>query len=147
MSEWGAGREPDPLQPPRRPADRAPDPAPRLPAAPEPRLPAEPGLPLDDQAPDDLAPDDLAHDDLAPETSGGIDPLGVAAVVVGLLGIVVFGILAALIAGILGSIAGQRAREAGRSLELAYLAFILAAVDGVVWLVLHLLFDIAIQVG
>ena len=137
MSEWGAGREPDPLQPPRRPGDRAPDPAPRLPAAPEPRLPAEPGLP----------PDDLAPDNLAPETSGGIDPLSVAAVVVGLLGIVVFGILAALIAGILGSIAGQRAREAGRSLELAYLAFILAAVDGVVWLVLHLLFDIAIQVG
>jgi hypothetical protein len=86
---------------------------------------------------------DLPEDPAA----AGPDLVGVVAVGAGFLGIVVFGIVLALVAGIAGAIAGQRAREAGRSPELAYLAFILAAVDGVVWLVLHLLFEIPIQVG
>ena len=75
------------------------------------------------------------------------DMVGVAAVAVGFVGIVVFGILAALVAGILGGWAGQRARDAGRSMELAYLAIILAGVDGIVWIALHLLFDIPVQLG
>lgn len=117
MSDWGAGRDPGE---PVEPRAR--------------RVRREPSEPAPVGGPEDGAP-------------SGVDPVGVAAVVVGLLGIVVFGILAALVAGILGAIAGGRARESGRSYDLAYLAFLLAAVDGVVWLVLHFLFDIPIQVG
>ena len=58
-----------------------------------------------------------------------------------------FGILAALLAGFLGAWAGQRARDAGRSMQLAYLAIALACVDGIVWLVLQFLFELPEQIG
>lgn len=77
----------------------------------------------------------------------GQDPIAVLAVTVGFVGIVYFGILLAILAGILGAWAGQRARTAGRSFELPYLAFMLAALDGVVWIVLHFLFELPIQIG
>lgn len=85
--------------------------------------------------------------DLEPEPSGGVDPVGVLAVGIGLVGIVFLGIVLALVAGVVGAIAGQRARESGRSVELAYLAFLLAAVDGVVWIALHYLFNLPIEAG
>ncbi len=77
----------------------------------------------------------------------GQDPVGVVAVGLGLLGIVLFGILLGIVAGFLGAWAGQRARAAGRSFELAYLAFLLAAVDGIVWLVMQGLFEVPIWIG
>lgn len=75
------------------------------------------------------------------------DPVGYVAVGLGLLGIVVFGIGLGLLAAILGGLAGQRARERGGSFELAYLALLLALVDGVVWLVMQKLFQLPIFVG
>ena len=75
------------------------------------------------------------------------DPVGVVAVVLGFVGIVVFGIALGIVTAIVGSIAGQRAREQGRSLELAYLAMLLAAVDGAVWIVMQILFPVPIVVG
>ncbi len=75
------------------------------------------------------------------------DPVGVVAVGLGFLGIVVFGIGLGVLAAILGALAGQRARERGGSFELAYLALLLALVDGVVWLVMQKLFQLPIFVG
>ena len=75
------------------------------------------------------------------------DPVGVVALVFGFVGIVVCGIVFAIVTAILGGMAGQRAREAGRSLETAYLALLLAGVDGIVWIALHILFDIPLAVG
>ncbi len=75
------------------------------------------------------------------------DPVGVAAVVVGCIGIVALGLVLCLVTGMLASAAGARARQAGRSLDNAYIAFVLAAVDGVVWIVLHLLFEIPFFAG
>ena len=77
----------------------------------------------------------------------GQDPVGVAAVGLGFLGIVFFGILLGIAAGFLGAWAGQRARAAERGFELAYLAFLLAAVDGIVWLVMQGLFEVPIWIG
>lgn len=81
-----------------------------------------------------------------PAEHGG-DPLGVAAIVVGCIGILVAGIGLAIVTAVLAAIAGSRARAAGRSLDNAYIAFALAAVDGVVWLVLHVLFDLTFVAG
>jgi hypothetical protein len=75
------------------------------------------------------------------------DPVAAAAVVSGLLGIVVFGLLLVLVTAFLGAWAGQRARDAGRSLENAYLVLGLAVLDGAVWLVLHFLFDLPFAAG
>ena len=75
------------------------------------------------------------------------DPLGAAAIVIGCVGIVVAGIALAIVTAVLAAVAGGRARDEGRSLENAYLGFALAAVDGVVWLVLHMMFDIGFLVG
>lgn len=75
------------------------------------------------------------------------DPVGYVAVGLGFLGIVVFGIGLGVLAAILGGLAGQRARERGGSFELAYLALLLAVVDGVVWLVMQKLFQLPIVVG
>lgn len=75
------------------------------------------------------------------------DPVGVVALVFGFVGIVVCGIVFAIVTAILGGMAGQRAREAGRSLETAYLALLLAGVDGIVWIVLHILFELPLAVG
>ena len=71
----------------------------------------------------------------------------VVAVGLGFLGIVVFGIGLGLLAAILGGIAGAAGARAGRSFELAYLALLLAAVDGVVWIVMQMLFQLPIFVG
>jgi hypothetical protein len=86
-------------------------------------------------------------DDSVGEAVGVGDPLGVAAIVLGCIGIVVAGIALTIVTAFVASLAGSRARESGRSLENAYLGFALAAVDGVVWLVLHLMFDIPFLLG
>ena len=83
-------------------------------------------------------------DEAAPE---GYDTVAVVAVAVGIVGLVVFGLALAIVAGVLGATAGQRARESGRSFRPAYLAFALAVADGVVWIVLHLLFELPVQFG
>jgi hypothetical protein len=75
------------------------------------------------------------------------DPLGIAAIVVGCVGLVVFGIVLAIVTAVLAGMAGQRAREERRSLENAYIAFGLAALDGVVWIVLHLAFELKFAAG
>jgi hypothetical protein len=75
------------------------------------------------------------------------DPVGVAAIVVGCIGLVVFGIVLAIVTAVLAGIAGQRARVARTSAENAYIAFGLAALDGVVWLVLHMIFDLQFVAG
>jgi hypothetical protein len=75
------------------------------------------------------------------------DPLGTAAIVVGCLGILVAGLVLTLVTAVLAAAAGSSARAAGRSLENAYLGFLLAAVDGAVWIVLHLMFDISFLLG
>jgi hypothetical protein len=75
------------------------------------------------------------------------DPLGVTAIVVGCIGLVVLGVGLAIVAAVLAAIAGSQARLHGRSLENAYIAFGLAALDGVVWLVLHMLFDLSFVAG
>ena len=93
-------------------------------------------------SPDELDP--LTEPEAAPTPA---DPVGVLALVSGFVGIVVCGIVFAIVTAILAGSAGQRAREAGRSYETAYLAMALAGVDGVVWIVLHILFDIPLAVG
>ena len=97
-------------------------------------------------SPDPL-PTAAASGDDAAAARPPVDPLGVFAVGAGFVGIVLFGILMALLAALLGAVAGQRARDAGRSMELAYLALILSAVDGVVWLAMQALFEVPIWIG
>lgn len=126
-SDWGAGRDPS------EPSDES-----------QPQRPREDRESTDDMAPPRFPRTVGGPDDGAPV---GLDPVAVLAVGVGLLGIVVFGIVAAIASGILGAIAGQRARESGRSFDLPYLAFALAALDGVVWIALHVLFEISYTVG
>lgn len=75
------------------------------------------------------------------------DPVGVLAVACGFVGIAVCGIVFAIITAILGGMTGQRAREAGRSLETAYLALLMAGVDGLVWIAVHIMFDLPLVVG
>jgi hypothetical protein len=103
--------------------------------------PPDPDQPGWDPTADDL----LAQ--LHPEPPDGPDPVAVIAVTAGFIGIVFFGIVLAIVASVLGTIAGQRAREAGKSFDLAYLAFGLAAIDGIVWIVMQLLFEVPITVG
>lgn len=75
------------------------------------------------------------------------DPLGVTAIVIGCIGIVLAGIVLAIVTGVLAAVAGSQARANGKSLENAYIAFGLAAIDGVVWLVLHMIFDLNFLAG
>jgi len=75
------------------------------------------------------------------------DRWAVAALVCGWVGIFVAGAGMALVTARLAVGAGRRAREEGRSLEQAYLALGLAAADGVVWIALHLMFDIPWALG
>jgi hypothetical protein len=82
-----------------------------------------------------------------PPAATGSDPVGVAAIVVGCIGLVAFGIVLAIVTAGLAGIAGQRARERRTSFENAYIAFALAALDGVVWIVLHMLFEISFIAG
>jgi hypothetical protein len=98
-------------------------------------LSALPGAPLPGSA------------DYPEEPRSTSDPLGVIAIVCGCIGILVGGVLLAIITGVLAAAAGQQARAAGRSPDNAYIAFVLAGVDGVVWLVLHMLFDLNFLAG
>ena len=82
--------------------------------------------------------------DDAPATA---DRWGVAALACGWVGIVFAGIVMALVTAWLAVTAGRLAREQGRSLETAYLALALSAGDGIVWIVLHLAFDIPWALG
>jgi hypothetical protein len=75
------------------------------------------------------------------------DALGITAIVVGCIGLVVFGIVLSIVTAVLAGMAGQRAREQRRSQENAYIAFGLAALDGLVWIVLHLVFDLKFVAG
>jgi ABC-type phosphate transport system permease subunit len=88
-----------------------------------------------------VQPDD---GDVAPP---GPDYLGVTAIVMGCLGIVFFGLFLAVPVAILSAMAGTKAKAEGRSLENATIGFVLAAVDGVVWVVLHLLLDFKVWAG
>lgn len=82
-----------------------------------------------------------------PEQPAVRDPVGVAAIVTGCIGLVAFGIVLALVTAVLAAVAGQRARQARRSPENAYLGLGLAALDGIVWIVLHLVFDLKFVAG
>jgi len=75
------------------------------------------------------------------------DPLGVLAIVLGCVGLVTFGFVLCIVTAVVASAAGQAARRDGRSLENAYIAFGLAALDGVVFLVLHYLFRLPAFAG
>ncbi|WP_375478087.1 hypothetical protein [uncultured Jatrophihabitans sp.] len=75
------------------------------------------------------------------------DPLGVLAIVVGCVGIVVFGFVLAIVTAVLASAAGAKAREEKRPLDNAYLAFGLAVLDGIVFLVLHFRFNLPAWAG
>lgn len=86
----------------------------------------------------------MTEPDEAPQPA---DPVGVAAIVVGCIGLVVFGIVLALVTALLAGIAGQRAQERRTSFENAYIGFVLAALDGIVWIVLHLAFDLQFVAG
>ncbi|MDT4923421.1 MAG: hypothetical protein QOG01_1134 [Pseudonocardiales bacterium] len=85
--------------------------------------------------------------ELSPEAPVDRDDLGIAAVVLGCIGIVAFGIVLAIVTAVLGSVAGARARNQQRPLGTAYLALGLAALDGFVWLVMHYLFELPIWAG
>jgi hypothetical protein len=107
-------------------------------------------LPDDSELFDDAessAPYGAAPPDAADSAKAAADPLGMAAIVVGCIGLVVFGILLSIVTAVLAGMAGQRAREQRRSPENAYIAFGLAALDGVVWIVLHLVFDLKFVAG
>ncbi|WP_375487858.1 hypothetical protein [uncultured Jatrophihabitans sp.] len=99
--------------------------------------------------PDDPGSVDAAEPGVDPGLDERVpaDPVGVLALVAGFVGIVVCGIVFAIVTAILAGMAGQRARAAGRSLDTAYLALLLAGIDGVVWIVLHIMFDIPLAVG
>lgn len=75
------------------------------------------------------------------------DPVAVAAVVVGAVGIVFFGIACAIVTALLAAEAGKRARADRRPQDNAYLAMALALIDGVVWILLQYRFELPIWVG
>ena len=75
------------------------------------------------------------------------DPVGIAAIVVGCLGLVVFGIVLAIVTAVLAGVAGGRARDRRTSPENAYIGFGLADLDGIVWIVLHIAFDLKFVAG
>jgi uncharacterized membrane protein len=81
------------------------------------------------------------------DTRPSRDVLGTAAIVCGCVGILVLGLLLTVVTAVLASLAGASARAEGRSLENAYLGFALAVIDGVAWLLLHLMFDIPFVLG
>jgi hypothetical protein len=79
--------------------------------------------------------------------SAGSDPVGIAAIVLGCIGLVTFGFVLAILTAIVASVAGQRAMRERRSLENAYIGFGLAVLDGLVFLVLHYLFRLPAFAG
>jgi hypothetical protein len=73
--------------------------------------------------------------------------VGIAAIVLGCIGLVTFGFVLAILTAIVASVAGQRAMRERRSLENAYIGFGLAVLDGLVFLVLHYLFRLPAFAG
>jgi hypothetical protein len=71
----------------------------------------------------------------------------VSAFVVGCLGIVVLGIVAAIVTAVLAAEAGRRARADGRSPENSYWALGLAVLDAVVWIALQSMFSLPFLFG
>jgi hypothetical protein len=102
---------------------------------------------IDDPDPELSARDRALGLSGADNSDGVADPLGVAAIVLGCIGLVTFGFVLAIVTAIVASAAGQSARRAGRSLDNAYLGFGLAALDAVVFLVLHYLFKLPAFAG
>lgn len=90
-----------------------------------------------------VAPDTGDHS----AAGAGSDRVGVGAIVAGCIGLVAFGLVLSIVTALLAVVAGQRARAARRSLENAYIALGLAALDGVVWIALHLMFDLRFAAG
>lgn len=83
------------------------------------------------------------------ENSAGAssDPLGVIAIVIGCIGLVTFGFVLAIVTAVVATAAGQQAVKHRRRLDNAYIAFGLAALDGVVFLVLHYMFKLPAFAG
>ena len=75
------------------------------------------------------------------------DPLGMIAIVAGCVGLVTFGFVLAIVTAVLATAAGQQASKQRRSPENAYIAFGLAVLDAVVFLVLHYLFKLPAFAG
>lgn len=75
------------------------------------------------------------------------DPLGVIAIVLGCIGLVTFGFVLAIVTAVVAAEAGRRASAARRSTDNAYIAFALAVLDAVVFLVLHYIFRLPAFAG
>jgi hypothetical protein len=75
------------------------------------------------------------------------DPLGMIAIVIGCIGLVTLGFVLAIVTAVVATAAGQQAVKQRRSLENAYIAFALAALDAVVFLVLHYAFKLPAFAG
>lgn len=84
---------------------------------------------------------------ISPAPTSNPDHAGIAAIVLGCVGIVVLGLFLVVPVALLAALSGARAREQGRPLDNATIAFVLAAVDGVVWVALHLLIDFPTWAG
>jgi hypothetical protein len=85
--------------------------------------------------------------DSSEEQSGVSDPVGVIAIILGCIGLVTFGFVLAIVTAVVASIEGRRALAERRSPENAYIAFGLAALDAVVFLVLHYMFHLPAFAG
>lgn len=99
--------------------------------------------------PDELSPPQSHMRGASGDNSAGAagDPLGVLAIIIGCIGIVTFGFVLAIVTAVVATAAGQQAMKHRRSLDNAYIAFGLAAVDAVVFLVLHYLFKLPAFAG
>ena len=75
------------------------------------------------------------------------DPLGILAIILGCIGLVTFGFVLAIVTAVVAAAAGQQAMKQRRSLDNAYIGFVLAALDGIVFLVLHYLFRLPAFAG
>jgi hypothetical protein len=75
------------------------------------------------------------------------DPIGMFAIILGCIGLVTFGFVLAIVTALVATIAGQQAMRQKRSLDNAYIAFGLAVLDAVVFLVLHFLFRLPAFAG
>jgi hypothetical protein len=93
------------------------------------------------------APDGAPTPGSADNSQAVGDPLGIFAIILGCVGVVTFGFVLAIVTAVVATIAGQQAQKNRRSLENAYIAFGLAVLDGVVFLVLHYLFHLPAFAG
>jgi riboflavin transporter FmnP len=83
----------------------------------------------------------------ADESEKASDPLGMIAIILGCIGLVTFGFVLAIVTAIVATAAGQQAIKQRRSLENAYIAFVLAVLDAIVFLVLHYMFHLPAFAG